>query len=206
MGQGQIGFQSLLQLNKLCPIHPGKQTATAQLRSDCELLSPAWTCCICWLQTPHGDTLVSFSVNFWQSQQQNTTSFQSREQIQNIKAKPPDLFGLHFCSSLGNTNSMPWSGRPPNTVFVSLRGLWLMKPKWGMSSDAHVKWSLISEIFSIFHGLGGSTHLIRWYALLETWMECLPLLWNFQLTLNGQWTVFTSLGTSSFRNVQEQRK
>jgi hypothetical protein len=41
MGQSQIGFQPLLQLNKLCAIHPSKQMATAQSTSDTELPSIA---------------------------------------------------------------------------------------------------------------------------------------------------------------------
>lgn len=52
MGQGQTGFQPLLLLHKLCPIHPSKQMAATLSPSNRELPSLAQTCFISLLQNP----------------------------------------------------------------------------------------------------------------------------------------------------------
>lgn len=125
MGQGQIGFQPLLQLNKLCPIHPSKQTATAQSTSDCELPSLAWTCFIYLLQNPTKTPQFHFQRTFSYNRSKIRWAFKEGRKYKTLKPNHPtySVSVSGFYASLGNLSSMWEQRESSDTSFFPFRRL-----------------------------------------------------------------------------------
>lgn len=163
MGQGQIGFQPLLQLNKLCYIHPSKQMATAQSTSDCELPRLAWTCFIYLLQNPTETPQFHFPWTLGNNSSKIHGAFKARRKYKTLQSNhPTDLVSVPgFCPSPGNMSSM-WEARElPDTSSFPFRTLVVDEAQVRTDHKTHIKWWLISRTFCLFHGLEGCRDLIQ---------------------------------------------
>lgn len=125
MGQGQIGFQPLLQLNKLCPILPSKQTAIAQPTSDCELPSLAWTCFIYLLQNPTETPQSHFQWTLGSNRNKIQWTFKAGRKYKTLKPNHPtySVSVSGFYPSPGNLSSMWEQTESSDTSFFPFRRL-----------------------------------------------------------------------------------
>lgn len=131
MGRGQTGFQPLLQLNKLYPIHPAKQMATAQSTSDCEQPSLAWTSFIYLLQNPTETPQFHFQWTLGNNCSRIQRAFKAGRKYKTLKSNHP-TYSVSVSALLWATSAACGSwGEPPDTGFFPFGRLWLMRPKWG---------------------------------------------------------------------------
>lgn len=117
-------------------------------------------------------------------------SFQSREKIQN-KTKSPNSFGLRYWF-------LPFSGRHPQHV-GAFRGPVVDEAQAAtLIRHTYKAMAYLQDILLIPQGWR-----IHNSDSMACTVECLLLMWNFQLTPNGQWTIFTSLGSYYFRHAED---